>query len=111
MPGGGLFHMFAHSPLRLIIAFTPILPVGKQVTLPGLNTLQGLVNDLSTAVLVIGLVGFIGAAVFFVVEAKHGHGAGMHSGHRLALGAAIACILTGGAVKLVSVFAGFGAGL
>jgi len=102
--------MFTALAFRMI-AYVPALPAGKNVPLPGMSTLKGLVNDASSAILIVGLVGFIGGALFFVLEAKRGHGGGMHSGHRLVLGAAVACVLAGGAVKLVSVFAGFGAGL
>lgn len=101
-----VMHLFAAG------ATTVSLPTAKStVKLPGLSTFAALVNQLAIAILIVGVLGFLGGGLYFVIEAKRGHGGGMHTGHRLVMGAAILCILVGGATKLVTMFQGAGAGL
>ncbi len=83
--------------------FSPNQSFGGQ-SLPGLNLLVDIVNNALFALGCAGALGMVAAGVQFMLNAKRGHGAGVHHGHNLLIGSALALVIGGGANALLTAF-------
>ncbi len=90
---------------------TVTLPTGKSVTIPGLNTLAGIVSDVAIFGLVISLLGLIVSAARMGIGHHAGNPAEVTKGKHGVLASLLAAVLLGGATTLISVFAKVGGGL
>ncbi len=84
-------------------SFGPNQSFGGQ-NLPGLNLLVDIVNNGLFALGCAGALGMVVAGVQFMLNAKRGHGAGVHHGHNLLIGSALALVIGGGANALITAF-------
>ncbi len=96
---------------RVRLFATVSLPTGKTLTIPGLNTLAGLVSDVTTFGLVISLLGLVVSAARMGIGHHAGNPAEVTKGKHGVLASLLAAILLGGATTIIGVFAKVGGGL
>jgi len=87
------------------------LPTGKSITIPGLNTLAGLVSDITTFGLVLALLGLVVSAARLGIGHHAGNPGEVTKGKHGVLASLLAALLLGGATVLIKTFAGVGAGI
>lgn len=83
----------------------------KSITIPGLNTLAGIVSDVTRFGLVIALLGLVVSAARMGIGHHAGNPSEVTKGKHGVLASLLAAILLGAASTIITVFAKVGGGL